>query len=1149
MNWGESRGQTNSANVGSRETYDGEYVLVRCQCGSIDIVAGWNLRDSYECSRCGTKRDTAKWLVEKRHENFEKIAEMRSLLLARYHSMSEKEDLEAKQELQRADYGVLSDRVDERFEDGRTVATTPDLARTRYEQAIDPGDPPDTDSDTAEADDQSTNNQEPIDLAKSRQLRKGADSRSPGIREVVDDPQLPVEYTEVEASPRYNEWLPDLLTDRLPQTARLVREIAADAGVERKQDWPKLVDEMWLDWLSRRETESVDEEVKVHTREYYLALLRFAHYGAGDDDDERTTLSEREQAKLRRSVTEIATGDDPLNSSQELLSAYTALRSRAKVDTLYLSFDGSEWVDGIDNQPETAGRALEVIDELANVFDIRLWASEACKSTIRRYYPEWADEHLTERDDTQRGPQASVDCRADRGRAWEAIRKFADHRGCLSILDVLANGEEYTYNALVDDDRIPVGKDALYQDVPALEDEGLVEVDESRQPHQIQISELGNIAVGLYLEGSEAVRHPQQTQLGADSYSNQNPSNKNSVTTGATWEGVGLASALADTPSLSSSSEASPSYASFLPSPDGVLPSVAHRRLSAVTQGCDEGGVTLVDQPNLEAFDDGRATYYSHWDDHVLSVVQWGGALPVMGRIVDSLVSRILIDDALSVDVVGEGLEELLPDLGEEETLTLLHRASQIGWLSEEDFQDRSGWKRRYLAVAARAMERVKQAQAGNLDAEGREDLFKDLHGIRTAMAFILSLAGKDLSIHIRVPDAGRLTENETQREQFVDFIRYVVPKHAAYDEVHSSWRNLHDQREEKLNQRIIPDVDPDQPGEIPTGEGITNFVIAADDTSPLEPLVEEGLSRAADDVRPAVANGDEDQFVLDIPVRDGNGFAATKQVLKQVCEWKQMEPIGKNAEQSYRRLARTYAAILGGKEHGPSPFDVAESLLLLQGGTEDEPERITVGDVASGLGMLPADQLLPAGSKPTIRQMLSVLLSETGPNSKLSRQEIQELAEVSEPSLENLDVLAGFDLVEQTESGEWRATIEPWWTDGNARDEPYERPSHPDDPPTSYWQDIVDAAVHRSGIIEDLPPDTYATLYCESPRDALETVGWAGYWPLLKAYSLSESLAGDDLPTGTDQSTQRGSQSRHRLGTVPSRLAPEQQTLQPTTA
>jgi hypothetical protein len=227
----------------------------------------------------------------------------------------------------------------------------------------------------------------------------------------------------------------------------------------------------------------------------------------------------------------------------------------------------------------------------------------------------------------------------------------------------------------------------------------------------------------------------------------------------------------------------------------------------------------------------------------------------------------------------------------------------------------------------------------------------------------------------------------------------------------------------------------------------------------------------------------------------------------------------------------------------------VATSLLVLASDS-DQTERLTVGDIAYGLSQLSPERLLPESGKPTEKRLLSALLGETDGKTALSREELKAQADVSEGSLSNLETLAAFDLVERTEDGRWRATLEPWWADGNDRDEPYERDMRETEPKQSNWQSVVDEAIHRSGKIEELSSEEYALLYLDNETlgDVLDELGWEQYMPFVREYCFEPLPDGEDAGRGVEDLEADSANSpvldACRFGQVPDEFAESQQTL-----
>jgi hypothetical protein len=163
-----------------------------------------------------------------------------------------------------------------------------------------------------------------------------------------------------------------------------------------------------------------------------------------------------------------------------------------------------------------------------------------------------------------------------------------------------------------------------------------------------------------------------------------------------------------------------------------------------------------------------------------------------------------------------------------------------------------------------------------------------------------------------------------------------------------------------------------------------------------------------------------------------------------------------------------------------------------------DGTETLTVGDIASGLGHLKSGELLPESNRWTEKQLLSALLSSSEP---LSREELITRAGISRGSTSNLAPLEALDLVERTEDGCWRSTVEPWWAQASFRDAPYETELGDDEPAGQHWENIIGRALKRLEKRDELSKDEWLDLYLDGLQNALETLELGRFVPVIRHY------------------------------------------------
>jgi len=100
---------------------------------------------------------------------------------------------------------------------------------------------------------------------------------------------------------------------------------------------------------------------------------------------------------------------------------------------------------------------------------------------------------------------------------------------------------------------------------------------------------------------------------------------------------------------------------------------------------------------------------------------------------------------------------------------------------------------------------------------------------------------GVDVTINIRMPDTGMLIRDEKRLNDFLDFARYTVPKQSVYG-IHSGYRMLLEDREEKLKKRLPYDVDSSDPAMHLTA----SWVFSGPTMTDLKPQIEQAIRREA---------------------------------------------------------------------------------------------------------------------------------------------------------------------------------------------------------------------------------------------------------------------------------------------------------------
>jgi hypothetical protein len=548
--------------------------------------------------------------------------------------------------------------------------------------------------------------------------------------------------------------------------------------------------------------------------------------------------------------------------------------------------------------------------------------------------------------------------------------------------------------------------------------------------------------------------------------------------------------------------QSSSRYVQWL-SVDGLQDITTHRRYSLLSEVQDDSGISLISHPELPAFSDAEKSRISCHEDHVVAVVQYGRSLPTLARICNSLLDPRLLSSAISLSDVKDGVESAAgEELSDRDVLDMLNKATQLGYLSEDEVRDFVEWRDRWSKIPPRLLSRMGELSelSGNALVEERGELYRRLHGAIASATALYRLAGNDVTIQIRFPDVDGILSNEQLVDDLSGFVRQTIPKNALVNNLHSWHRENIEKDEEKLKKRISPDYQALISEGTTEAESTVDWQFVGDKGTELLPVIQDALAEIEKDIREQVRDGDENGMPLKIPVRRGNHHSLIKKLIRRIADEKGLS-LPSRADSGIERYTTMFEAVLGTDTAGPSPFSVATALLTLRGNRDGE-EMLTVGDIASGLSHLRSPELLPCSGKTTEKRMLSALLGASGP---LSRSELIERANVSRGSTQNLDTLEALELIEQTDDGYWRATIEPWWAATSTRSSPYERNERTTSPSSlSRWNHVVEHALERTGKLDTLSVQEYCDLYHSGLKNALRILEWSRFYPVLLHYTAS---------------------------------------------
>jgi hypothetical protein len=877
---------------------------------------------------------------------------------------------------------------------------------------------------------------------------------TPGISLVPPESssQLTLDTPTVrDVGPRFTEWLPDVHEALIPAISRAARELAFQYDPRILNDRrPRLFAH---ECLHRKHGVGTSPDTDTPTHPFNDALAKFAisYYDVDPDD-----LSDRKRQLYhyaRDEILQAGTRDLPgaptgLDALRE--TTIPLLDAANSTPSLVISFDDTAWMDV--NDKRTAARALNALSVLGEAVDIRLVLSPSLDAHLERAHPDWYDDYLTGARDEHRDPVPTEASENALSSAWGVVGGFTPNGGRLRLLAALDPDGEREVRDLKADAEIDLSNGAIDRYVRELADKhDLATIDDRPKYNRISLTETG-LAAQTLISPEYGIIHPAQARL--DGHLTGTPHDSTSVVCRADREdgppqptggggsggGAGGASAASSLSSSRSSTQDSSSrssrslsnaprtaedwladtgvpsengYSQWLDGPDGRLDAwEMHERLLA---GRRVEGVTLVDEP-IKAFDDGRATYETCFNDEAQVVVQWGGPLCTLVRVTSALLSEDMWSKVLTPSAIGGKLEELYDGSLDDAIQDVLRLGAQVGWFGEEQ-RDYDGLRDRLGEIRRLILSKLPKATASSSDEWG--ELCRDAHGLLASATHLYRAAGVDVTIQLRVPDTQKLRKGDERYGKFLDFFKHTVPKNAAYG-VHSVYRLLHEKRVDKLKHRMGVEY-----GDEPSADLTASWVVSGPTATTFRDDVEQAIASKADDVREQIQDGNEQGVSLSIPVVEGNGHGALRRVIERIADRKGFSD---TSTQTLRQLSRLSAATLGEQPGRCSPYALAEALLKIAKARSPNAS-LSSSDVAAGLATLPAERLLPE-LPPTMQRVFKTLVASDRP---LGRSTIIERAGISENSYgRNLDEIAARDLVDAVGNGghkKWNGWILPWWS------------------------------------------------------------------------------------------------------------------------
>lgn len=943
--------------------------------------------------------------------------------------------------------------------------------------------------------------------------------RTRGIRAILPgdtgQQQLPV-ATARHLPPQLSEWLPELLADLLPATTTSLRRLAHEYDdaydrniVETRRPGPfvydHLIEELGCDALATHYASALTDYALKYSQEAY---------------DE---LPDRHQAtydQLEHFLTQFGTGAGPFDRGIEALKQGPIAIHRQDVpsQTIRVTLDAPAWKDVSDQR--TAARSLSALAALGETFDVAIVVtSPSLLRQLHRHHREWVDEHLGALDFTGHGipsrcesSTAAVEEAAVRKQAFTALADLDEEGGRRRLLAALPEEGYREQRTLIEDPVVDLAESSVSNYLSDLTAAGLVTVDaDGRTYNRVSLTEVGRIAQE-YIAADHTLRDPRQSTFDREFAPTHHTNTSRVYRARAGREGGERPTTAEDW--LADTGDASErGYVAWLGGPSDVLDNYGmHERLRAARR---TQGVTLVDHA-IKPFDDGRKAYLSCFDDEVQAVVQWGGPLPTLARCTATLLSNHAFSRLLTASRIGSAFDELYDEF-DEAVERILVKGAQLGWLSEDE-HEYTGFKNRYRTVRNLCLERLPKVLESD-DQEANAELLRDFHGLFASATQLYDAAGYDVTIHLRVPDTAQLLENPSQRHSFVEFFGQTIPKHTVYESdvgVHSGYREVLEQREEKLTSRLAFDLDP----EAPQATCTASWVVSGPTATEFEGPIYDSIQTQANALREAIRAGDEDAPLLKIPVVTGMRSPAIKAVITRIAGRKgyltDREALHQPGVRDRRPLERCLRVLMGclstAERPGMvSPFDVAEALLHCSSTHRVEP--LTPSDVAYGLAHLPAARLLPE-QPPSATKIVQVCLLADGP---IGRSEICERAAISTSSYDrHIGELATLAIIEpHTVQGrrKWAAHLEPWWAPGTGTQMPYSE----DSPQVGGWDLYLREVL--AIVTEETDPQLPTELWEWSPVPDIPTIREqaVGLTPWLPFIASQFGIADTDEITGNE--------------------------------
>ncbi|WP_165857914.1 winged helix-turn-helix domain-containing protein [Halonotius pteroides] len=415
-------------------------------------------------------------------------------------------------------------------------------------------------------------------------------------------------------------------------------------------------------------------------------------------------------------------------------------------------------------------------------------------------------------------------------------------------------------------------------------------------------------------------------------------------------------------------------------------------RFHAITATVSNADISVVDT-DVDLLDDRAAPgrHYDHDNRQLIVSAEYDNPLNYWVSIARALSNRDIWSWILTDDKLDAANRDKFRDLFADHRV-VLRQLRCLGYLPDR-ITDINDFRDLILDALDKLLDDTKRLTNGNYpdalnESEFRGDIVRDAHGLAGTMAHILDIVDVEIIREVRVP---RYREfSGIKKQGLIKTIGKGSAIQSVYGEA-NTYRHLYEDRENKREQAIVPDVDAHDP----YAELIGSFAVVGDFKSQTKDFVRS----LNNNLEPGKPHDDAPEFQLNLSIRGDVSRSEYAQTATRLCREKNINPTP--------QAVSTLAGLCN------SPFEVAEALNHLQ--SNEDRRSIDAREVRYALSQLGADDIL-RGTNSTPRKAVIALLNATEP---LSQSELADRADVSERSLrDHLPDLLDLGLIDETPTG-----------------------------------------------------------------------------------------------------------------------------------